>query len=94
MILRAPLILADAVTELRPRRATRTGGGRAVAGVATAVPLVFVAVFFWGFLWGIPGAFIGVPILITVIAICAKYPSTHWIAELLSGTAPELAKKG
>jgi len=67
-----------------------------VAGAALAISpfAVVFAVFFWGFLWGIPGAFIGVPILITVIAICAKYPSTHWIAELLSGTAPELAKKG
>jgi len=67
-----------------------------VAGAALAISpfAVVFAVFFWGFLWGIPGAFIGVPILITVIAICAKYPSTHWIAELLSGTAPKLAKKG
>jgi predicted PurR-regulated permease PerM len=50
-------------------------------------------VFFWGFLWGIPGAFIGVPILITVIVICAQYPSSRWIADLLSGNAPNAAKE-
>jgi AI-2 transport protein TqsA len=67
-----------------------------VAGAALSISpfAVVFAVFFWGFLWGIPGAFIGVPILITVIAICAKYPSTQWIADLLSGTAPELSEKG
>jgi predicted PurR-regulated permease PerM len=43
------------------------------------------AVFFFGFLWGIPGAFLGVPILIAILMFCAHYPSTSWIATLLSG---------
>jgi predicted PurR-regulated permease PerM len=43
-------------------------------------------VFFFGFLWGIPGAFLGVPILIAILMLCAHYPSTRWIATLLSGT--------
>jgi predicted PurR-regulated permease PerM len=42
-------------------------------------------VFFWMFLWSIPGAFIGVPILVAALTICEQYPSTRWIAELLSG---------
>ena len=29
--------------------------------------MVMVAVFFWGLVWGIPGTFIGVPLLITVM---------------------------
>jgi len=59
-----------------------------VAGAALSLsPLAVVfAVFFFGFLWGIPGAFLGVPILIAVVALCARYPSTSWIATLLSGT--------
>jgi predicted PurR-regulated permease PerM len=62
-----------------------------VAGAALAIsPLVVVfAVFFWGFLWGITGAFIGVPIMISVISLCARYPSTQWVATLLSGTGSE-----
>ena len=61
-----------------------------VAGAALAIsPLAVVfAVFFWGFLWGITGAFIGVPIMISVISLCARYPSTRWLAILLSGKAP------
>lgn len=66
-----------------------------VAGAALSISpfAVVFAVFFWGFLWGIPGAFIGVPILITIIVICGKYPSSHWIAELLSGTASNPAER-
>ena len=44
--------------------------------------LVLFAVFFWAFLWGIPGAFIGVPILIAVLTLCANHPSSRWVADL------------
>jgi AI-2 transport protein TqsA len=59
-----------------------------VAGAALSLsPLTVVfAVFFFGFLWGVPGAFLGVPILIAIVTLCATYPSTSWIATLLSGT--------
>jgi len=59
-----------------------------VAGAALSIsPLAVVfAVFFFGFLWGMPGAFLGVPVLIAIVAVCAHYPSTSWIATLLSGT--------
>jgi AI-2 transport protein TqsA len=62
-----------------------------VAGAALTISpfAVVFAVFFWGFLWGIPGAFIGVPIMITIIALCAQYPSSRWVATLLSGTPAE-----
>lgn len=58
-----------------------------VAGAALSIsPLAVVfAVFFFGFLWGMPGAFLGVPILIAILMLCAHYPSTKWIATLLSG---------
>jgi AI-2 transport protein TqsA len=47
--------------------------------------VVLLAVFFWSFLWGIPGAFIGVPIIIAALTICEEHDSTRWIAILLSG---------
>ncbi|MFK8252636.1 AI-2E family transporter [Ancylobacter terrae] len=47
--------------------------------------LVLLSVFFWSFLWGIPGAFIGVPLTIAFLTICEQYPQTRWIATLLSG---------
>jgi predicted PurR-regulated permease PerM len=49
--------------------------------------LTVFAVFFWAFLWGVPGAFIGVPVTIALLTCCEAYPSTRWIAMLLSGRA-------
>jgi predicted PurR-regulated permease PerM len=57
-----------------------------VAGTAVSVSpfMVLFSVFFWGMLWDIAGAFIGVPILIVLATICARYPLTRPIAALLS----------
>jgi AI-2 transport protein TqsA len=58
-----------------------------IAGAALSLSpfLVLFAVFFWAFLWGIPGAFIGVPIVIAALALCEQRESERWIAALLSG---------
>lgn len=45
--------------------------------------IVLFAVFFWTFLWGLGGAFIGVPITIGVLTFCAQHPSSQWLADLL-----------
>jgi predicted PurR-regulated permease PerM len=57
-----------------------------IAGRALAIsPLVMlVAFFFWAFLWGIPGAFIGIPVTIALLTVCAEHPSLNWLARLLS----------
>ena len=57
-----------------------------IAGRALAIsPLVMlVAFFFWAFLWGIPGAFIGIPVTIALLTICEQNPSLNWLAKLLS----------
>jgi predicted PurR-regulated permease PerM len=44
--------------------------------------LVLFTVFFWMFLWGIAGAFIGVPIVIVLLTLCEQHPSSRWIAVL------------
>jgi predicted PurR-regulated permease PerM len=57
-----------------------------IAGAAVSLSpfMVLFAVFFWGMLWGIAGAFIGVPILIALTGLCAKNPATRDIAIALS----------
>ena len=61
-----------------------------VCGTALALSpiLVLFAVFFWTFLWGLFGAFIGVPITIVLLTFCSQHPSSQWLAELL-GTSGE-----
>lgn len=58
-----------------------------IAGAALSMSpfVVLLAVFFWSFLWGIAGAFIGLPIMIAILTICEQHKSTEWIALLLSG---------
>ncbi|EPE97529.1 hypothetical protein RGCCGE502_15840 [Rhizobium grahamii CCGE 502] len=55
------------------------------ASLAISPFAVIFAVFFWSFMWGTSGAFIGVPIPIAFIVYSAGTPSGKWVATLLSG---------
>src|SRR5262245_39216898 len=57
-----------------------------IAGATLSVSpfLILFAVFFWSYLWGMPGAFIGVPIVIAGLAICEQYESSRWVPALVS----------
>jgi predicted PurR-regulated permease PerM len=50
--------------------------------------MVLLSVFLGALLWGIPGAFIGVPALIVALALCDEFEGSRWVADLLSGRAP------
>jgi len=62
-----------------------------IAGKALAVSptIVLFSVFFWSFLWGLPGAFIGVPLVIAALTACANAEATRWVADLFSGSVRE-----
>jgi predicted PurR-regulated permease PerM len=66
-----------------------------MAGAALSISpfIVLLAVFFWSFLWGIAGAFVGVPIVIAFLAVCNEHESTRWVAQLLSGRNSDPALK-
>lgn len=59
------------------------------ATLAVSSFMVLLAVFFGAFLWGIPGAFIGVPVLIAALTICEEFPGARPVAKLLSGRMPD-----
>jgi AI-2 transport protein TqsA len=44
--------------------------------------VVLFSVFAWGYLWGIFGAFIGVPISIALMTFCRHHPSSRWVHDL------------
>jgi AI-2 transport protein TqsA len=46
--------------------------------------VVLFSVTFWGWLWGVPGAFIAIPITIALVIACDQYDRTRWIAVLLA----------
>jgi AI-2 transport protein TqsA len=45
--------------------------------------VVFYAIVFWGWLWGIPGAVLGVPLTVGLGITCQHFESTRWLARLL-----------
>lgn len=53
---------------------------------------VLVMLMFWGFLWGIPGLIMAIPITVFIKIILEQFPSTKVIASLLSGNETELEK--
>ncbi|MGC4024613.1 MAG: AI-2E family transporter [Mesorhizobium sp.] len=55
--------------------------------------IVLFSVFFWAYLWGIFGAFIGVPISIAILSFCAQHPSSEWVSQLF-GTQPRTDDQG
>ena len=46
--------------------------------------VVLVSVVFWGWLWGIAGAFIGIPLTVAAVIACDRFEQTKWIATLLA----------
>jgi AI-2 transport protein TqsA len=61
------------------------------ARLALSPFMVLVAVFLGALLWGIPGAFIGVPALIVGLTLCEEFEGSRWAATLLSGRDPDSA---
>jgi predicted PurR-regulated permease PerM len=45
--------------------------------------VVFIAVLFWGWLWGISGALLAVPIMATLKIICDHIKSLSTLGEFL-----------
>tara|TARA_R110002051_G_scaffold75877_2_gene138349 strand:+ start:213467 stop:214396 length:930 start_codon:yes stop_codon:yes gene_type:complete len=53
---------------------------------------VLVMLMFWGFLWGIPGLIMAIPITVFLKIILEQFPSTKLIASLLSGKETDLGE--
>jgi predicted PurR-regulated permease PerM len=44
---------------------------------------IFVSLIFWIWLWGIPGALLSVPILVSIKVVCDRIPSISYFGELI-----------
>lgn len=45
--------------------------------------IVFIGIVFWGWLWGVPGALMAVPLMVCVKIVCDQIPETKWLAILV-----------
>jgi predicted PurR-regulated permease PerM len=59
-------------------------------------PIVtMLSLAFWTVLWGLPGAFLAVPMTLMLMMVFAQFPTTRWIAALLSNDGkPNFPKDG
>jgi predicted PurR-regulated permease PerM len=46
--------------------------------------VIFVSLIFWTWLWGVPGALLSVPILMSIKIICDRVPAMSHVSELLT----------
>ncbi len=46
--------------------------------------VIILSLSFWGALWGVPGMFLSVPIMVIVMIICSSVPEWRMVAVLLS----------
>ena len=49
--------------------------------------VLFVSLIFWTWLWGVPGALLSLPILVTIKVICDRVPTLSSVSELLTSEA-------
>jgi predicted PurR-regulated permease PerM len=48
--------------------------------------VIFVSLIFWTWLWGVPGALLSVPILVSIKVVCDRIPAMSHVSELLSSS--------
>jgi predicted PurR-regulated permease PerM len=46
--------------------------------------MIILSLTFWGLLWGIPGMFLSVPIMVMLAIVCSRFDSLRGIAVILS----------
>ncbi len=49
--------------------------------------VVLVSIVFWGWVWGVAGALLAVPLTATIMIVCAHIPALEPVALVLSGSA-------
>lgn len=54
---------------------------------------VLVMLMLWGFIWGIPGLIMAIPITVFVKIILEQFPQTKIIAQTMSGPEPQIPLK-
>ena len=50
--------------------------------------VVLVSITFWTWAWGLPGAFIAVPLTAALVVTCGEFERTEWVRRLLTRDTP------
>jgi predicted PurR-regulated permease PerM len=52
--------------------------------------VIFASLIFWTWLWGVPGALLSVPILVSIKIVCDRFPAMSHVSELLTSSQQPL----
>jgi predicted PurR-regulated permease PerM len=55
--------------------------------------VVFISVIFWGWLWGMVGAMMAVPLLIIVYVLCTHFPRLQFVAGFITLHTPKVKRR-
>lgn len=53
-------------------------------GLSLSPAAIILALTLWGWMWGVAGTLLAVPLTAALIIICGQFPASAWIARLLS----------
>ena len=54
---------------------------------------MLASVTFWGFIWGVGGALLAVPIMVFITLLCREFRSTRWVAWLLAAPDSDVQRE-
>jgi predicted PurR-regulated permease PerM len=55
--------------------------------------MILLALSFWGTVWGLPGMFLAVPLMVMTGIVCAQFRGLRWIAVILSADGNFISSK-
>lgn len=84
-----PLVVALGMTTIQVTMGNYVDPRLEGRALALSPLVVVISIFFWGLVWGVPGAFIGVPLTIGIATACARFETTQWLALLLAHAPPD-----
>ena len=54
---------------------------------------ILVSLMFWGYIWGVPGLIMSIPITVFIKIIFEQFPQTKFFSSLLAGSTGEIRFK-
>jgi predicted PurR-regulated permease PerM len=55
--------------------------------------MILLALSFWGTVWGLPGMFLAVPLMVMTGIVCAQFRGLRWVAVVLSADGNLISSK-
>ena len=55
--------------------------------------MVIISLTFWGALWGVPGMFLSVPMMVVTGIVCSYFPGLRWVSVVLSADGRLMREK-